>query len=152
MSLGPKFKPDFWLSIRPSTGLYSGIPHLVGQLSLKNKTKQQEQQQQNGLLPSHRMTPNSLDGAKPPKTTTLPFSMKSPGYFMTMNGTISRDKNLSKSLTLALFSYPEEFSSWSVDHSCHTYDPKHNPSLCFQTTVQTAQAYTPNRLRPLEPT
>ena len=58
---------------------------------------------------------------------------------------------MSKSLTLALFSYPEEFSSWSVDQSCHTYDTKHKPSLCFQTTVQTALAYTPYRLRPLEP-
>ena len=77
--------------------------------------------------------------------------MESPGNFTTMSDTISRDKNLSKSLTLALFSYPEEFSSWSVDQSCHTYDPKHKPSLCFQTTVQTALAYTPYRLRPLEP-
>lgn len=97
------------------------------------------------------MTPNSLDGAKPPESKTRPFPMKSPGNFTTMSDTISRDKNLSKSLTLALFSYPEEFSSWSVDQSCHTYDPKHKPSLCFQTTVQTALAYTPYRLRPLEP-
>ena len=28
MSLGPNFEPDFWLSSRPSPGLYSGIPHL----------------------------------------------------------------------------------------------------------------------------
>ena len=70
---------------------------------------------------------------------------------MTMNGMISRDKYLSKSLTLALFSYPEEFSSWSGDQCCHTYDPKHKPSLCFQTTVQTAVAYTSYRLSPLEP-
>lgn len=97
------------------------------------------------------MTPNSLDGAKPPESKTRPFPMKSPGNFTTMSDTISRDKNLSKSLTLALFSYPEVFSSWSVDQSCHTYDPKHKPSLCFQTTVQTALAYTPYRLRPLEP-
>ena len=77
--------------------------------------------------------------------------MKSPGNFTTMSDTISRDKNLSKSLTLALFSYPEEFSSWSVDQSCHTYDPKDKMSLCFQTTEQTALAYTPYRLRPLKP-
>ena len=77
--------------------------------------------------------------------------MKSPGNFMTMNGMKCRDKYLSKSLTLALFSYPEEFSSWSEDQSCHTYDPKHKPSFCFQTTVPTALAYTPYRLRPLRP-
>ena len=70
---------------------------------------------------------------------------------MNMNGMISRDKNLSKSLTLAHFSYPKVFSSWSLDLSCHTYDPKHKPSLCFQTTVQTAVAYISYRLRPLEP-
>ena len=54
-------------------------------------------------------------------------------------------------ITLTLFSNPEVFSSWSVDQSCHTYDPKHKPSLCFQTTVPTALAYTTYRLRPLEP-
>ena len=97
------------------------------------------------------MTPNSLVRAKPPESKTRPFPMKSPGNFTTMSDTISRDKNLSKSLTLALFSLPDEFSSWSGDQSCHTYDPKHKPSLCFQTTVQTALAYTPYRLRPLEP-
>ena len=68
-----------------------------------------------------------------------------------MSDTISRDKNLSKSLTLALFSYPEELASWSVDQSYHTYDPKHKPRLCLQTTVQTALAYAPYRLRSLVP-
>ena len=86
-----------------------------------------------------------------PKSKTRPFPLKSPGNFTTMCDTIFTDKILSKSLTLALFSYPEEFSSWSVDQSCHTYDLKHKLSLCFQTTVQTALAYTPYRLRPLEP-
>ena len=121
---------------------FGGTPEVEKQ----NKTNQQ--QQNNGLLPSHRMTPNSLDGAKPPESKTRPFPMKSPGNFTTMSDTISRDRNLSKSLTLALFSYPEESTSWSVDQSCHTYDPKHKPSLCFQTTVQTALAYTPYSLGP----
>ena len=115
----------------------------------QNKTNQQ--QEDNGLLPSQRMTPNTLDGAKPPENNTHPFPMKSPENFTTMCDTIFTDKDLSKSLTLALFSYPEEVSSCSVDQSCHTYDPKHKPSLCFQTTVQTALAYTPYRLRRLEP-
>ena len=68
-----------------------------------------------------------------------------------MSDKISRDKNVSKSLTLAHFSYPKLSSSWSVDQSCHTYDLKHKPSLCFQTTVLTALAYTPYSLRPLRP-
>ena len=97
------------------------------------------------------MIPNSLDGAKAPESKTRPFPMKSPGNFKTMSDTMSREKNMSKSLTLALFSYSEEFLSSSVDPSCHTYDLKHKPSLCFQTTVPTALAYTPYRLRALRP-
>ena len=122
---------------------------MTPEVEKQNKTNQH--QQNNGLLPCHRMTPKSLDGANTPESKTRPFPMKSPGNFTTMSDTISRDKLLRKSLTLALVSYPEEFSSGSVDQSCHTYDPKHKPSLCFQTTVQTALAYTPYRLMPLEP-
>ena len=122
-----------------------------GTPEVEKQHKTNQQQQNNGLLPSHRMTPKSLDGVKTPEIKTRSFPMKSPGSFTTMSDTVSRDKHLRKSLTLALYSYPEEFSSWSVDQSCLTYDPKHKPSLCFQTTVQTALAYTPNRLRPLDP-
>ena len=125
-------------------------PSFGGTPEVEKQNKTNQQQQNNGLLPSHRMTPNSLDRAKPPESKTRPFPMKSPGNFTTISDTISTDKNLSQSLTIALFSYPEEFS-WSVDQSFHTYDPKHKPSLCFQTTGQTALAYIPYRLRPLEP-
>ena len=127
-------------------------PSFGGTPEVEKQNKTNQQQKNNVLLPSHRMTPNSLDGAKPPQSKTRPFPMKSPGNFTTMCDTIYRDKILRKSLTLALFSYPEEFSSWSVDKSCHTYDPKHKPSLCFQTTVQTDLAYTPYRLRALQQT
>ena len=76
-----------------------------------------------GLLPSFRLTPNNWDWTKFTERKSRPWPMRPPRDSTAIVDNKSRDKSLSKRLTLALLLYPEEFSSRSVDRACHTYFP-----------------------------
>ena len=77
-----------------------------------------------GVLPFHRLTKNNWDRAKSTERKIRPWPMMPPQHSKAIADTKSRDKSLSKRLSLTLSSYPEEFFSWFVDWACHTYVPK----------------------------
>lgn len=70
---------------------------------------------------------NNRVWAKSTERRTHPWPMRPPRHSTAIVDTKSREKSLNKCHTLNLSSYPEEFSSQSIDQACHTYVPKSKP-------------------------